>query len=89
MAQSGPLVCAATGAEVDTGWTYAKSFFGAMGRFMLRGSGEWRMPSFGAIHAVGAQGCSIVDTGHIVAFDDSLTYKIRPVAGFKQPVLVL
>jgi len=85
MLQSGSYLCSTPEVEVDTKWTGAKSFFGGEGLFMLRcsGSGDLWMSSYGAIHTVEVQGGYIVDTGHIVAFDDSLTYKVRPVAGMK------
>jgi uncharacterized protein (AIM24 family) len=39
--------------------------------------------SYGAIHPVEVDGGYVVDTGHIVAFDDTLTYRVRSVGGLK------
>ena len=85
MVQSGSYLSSTPGIEVDTKWGGAKSFFGGEGLFMLRcsGQGDLWMSSYGAIHPIEVEGSYIVDTGHIVAFEDSLTFKVRSVGGLK------
>jgi uncharacterized protein (AIM24 family) len=41
------------------------------------------MSTYGAIHAVDVTGTYTVDTSHIVAFEDSLTFHVRSIGGMK------
>jgi len=85
MVQSGSYLCAAPGVEVDTKWGGARTFFGGEGLFMLRcsGPGDLWVSSYGAIHGVDIDGSYVVDTGHIVAFEDSLSFQVKSVGGMK------
>lgn len=71
---------------LDTKWGGVKSFFGGLGLFLLKVTGPGRLyyASYGAIHqvAVGAGGYT-ADTGHIVGFDETINYRVRPFNGFK------
>jgi len=71
--------------KVKMKWGGFKSLFGGEGVFLLQaeGNGEVWVNSFGAIYEIDVQGSYIVDTGHIVAFQDSLDFKIRKVGGWK------
>ena len=87
---AGGLVADKTeGVEVSTKWGGAKTFFGGEGLFMLRcsGRGELFIASYGAIHSVNVTGTYTVDTSHIVAFDESLTFSVTRVGGLKSLVL--
>lgn len=70
---------------LDSKWGGVKSFFGGVGFFMLKVSGEGDLffTSYGAIHEVDINGSYTCDTGHIVAFTPGLTYNIRKFGGFK------
>lgn len=61
-----------------------RGFFAGEGLFVMRvsGAGSLFMNSFGAIHAVqlGPGQQYIVDTGHIVAFTDTMNYEVRRAA---------
>ena len=87
MVQSGSYVASSEGIEVDTKWGGAKTFFGSEGLIMLRvrGTGTLIVSSYGAIHplelAAGQQ--YIVDTGHLVTFEEQLDFNVRRVAGWK------
>ncbi|MGQ4555449.1 TIGR00266 family protein [Halobellus sp. GM3] len=85
--QSGSYLAGATDLDVDTEFGGGKTFFGGEGLFLLRvrGSGPLFLSSYGAIHAVdvAAESPFVVDTGHIVAFEESLTYSVRRVGGLK------
>lgn len=76
--QSGSFVACAPGVEMDLSWQGFKSFFSGERVFWisLSGSGEVLLSSFGAIYEVEVSGEYIVDTGHIVAFEDSLQFSI-------------
>ncbi len=79
------FVCSTPDVQIDSKWGGFKSFFGGEGLFFLKASGTGTLffSSFGAIHQVRVQGEYIVDTGHIVAFDPTLTFKIEKVGGLK------
>ena len=69
-----------TSLDIDTNLqSLTKGFFSGEGLFMLgvRGRGALLLSSFGAIHEVEVNGEYIVDTGHIVAFEEGLDYRIR------------
>ena len=70
--------------EIKTKWGGAKSFFGGEGLFMMRaeGTGPLVMSAFGAVHEMDIDGDFIVDTGHIVAFEESLTFKVKRVGSW-------
>ena len=66
-------------------WGGAKAFFGGEGLIMLeaRGTGTMWMASYGAIHLINVTGAYTVDTSHIVAFDESLTFNVTKIGGMK------
>jgi len=63
---------------LDGEWGGARSFFGREGLFMLRASGHGQllMNAFGGIQAESVNGEFVVDTGHIVAFEDTLEFDV-------------
>lgn len=84
--QSGCFVCSAATVNLDTSWAGAKGFFGGPGLIMLKanGTGDLFVNSFGAIFEKQmVNDRFIVDTGHIVAFTDGLTFNIKKVGGLK------
>ena len=85
--QSGSFVAAAIDIDVDTQWGGARTFFGGEGLFMLRcaGTGTLVVSSYGAIHHIPlADGQTYtVDTGHLVAFTQTIGFNVRRVAGWK------
>lgn len=85
MVQSGSYLCSTPSVTVDTRWGGAKSFFGGEGLFMLRcaGVGDLWISSYGAIEAIDVHDTFIVDTSHIVAFEETLTFSIRKVGSMK------
>ena len=64
--------------SLDGEWGGAKSFFGGEGLFMLRASGHGQllMNAFGGIQKETVNGEFVVDTGHIVAFEDTLEFNV-------------
>ncbi|HEX9796561.1 MAG TPA: TIGR00266 family protein [Anaerolineales bacterium] len=87
LVQSGSYLASSEGVEVDTTWTGAKTFFGSEGLIMLKvsGSGTLLMSSYGAIHEVelGDGEKYVVDTGHLVSFEEQMDYQVKKVAGWK------
>ncbi len=89
--QSGSWVASEPGVEVDTKWGGAKTFFSGEGLFVLRcsGVGDMLVSSYGAIVDRQLQPGEVltVDTGHIVAFDEGVTYAVRKAGSWKSTVL--
>jgi uncharacterized protein (TIGR00266 family) len=87
MVQSGSYVASSQGINVDTKWGGAKTFFGSEGLIMLKvsGTGTLIVSSYCAIHPVelAAGQKYVVDTGHLVTFEDRLDFKVQKVAGWK------
>ena len=85
--QSTSFLASEPSVDVDTEFGGAGTFFGGEGLFLLRleGTGEAFLSSYGAIDetTVDAGETHIVDTGHIVAFEDSLDFSVRKVGGLK------
>ncbi len=89
--QSGSYIASAPGITTDVSWGGAKSFFAKEGLFLLKceGQGDLFVSSYGAIHLVElpAGAGYVVDTGHIVAFEGTMNYRVRGVGGLKQTLL--
>lgn len=87
LVQSGAYVASEMGIKVETKWGGAKTFFSSEGLILLRasGSGKLLLSSYGAIHEVElAAGENLtVDTGHLVAFNEQLGFKVRAIGGIK------
>lgn len=91
LVQSGAYIASSDGVNVDTKWTGAKTFFGKEGAIMLKisGTGTLIISSYGAIHpmTLAAGEKYVVDTGHLVSFNESVDYHIKKVAGWKSTLL--
>ena len=76
--QGGSFVAAESGVDIDLGWEGFKSLFSGESLFWihLSGSGKAVLNAFGAIYPVEVDGEYIVDTGHIVAFNETLNFSI-------------
>lgn len=85
--QSSSYMASSPDISVDTKWAGAKGFFAKEGLFLLKiqGIGDVFLSSYGAIHLIQlGQGESYtIDNGHMVAFDQSVTYKVKRVGGLK------
>ena len=91
MVQSGSWLASDPDVKVDTKWGGARTFFSGEGLFLLRctGSGDMIVSSYGAIErrALHAGEVLKIDTGHIVAFEESLGYSVNKVGGWKSTLL--
>ena len=85
MMMSTAFICSTETVQLDTKWGGAKGFFSGVGLFLLKatGPGDVFMSAYGAVHPVRVDGTYIVDTGHIVAFPETVQYHIRKVGGIK------
>lgn len=83
MLQSKAYLCSGPEVDIDTKWGGAKSFFGGEGMIMLKATGEGPVAfnSFGGVKEIEVDGEYVVDTGHIVAFEESLTFKVGKFGG--------
>lgn len=83
MVTSGCYLAGDTSLEMSTK-ANVKSFFAGEGLFIMRvsGNGQLLLSSFGAIYALDLQPGQpyIVDTGHIVAFDETMAYEVHRAA---------
>jgi uncharacterized protein (TIGR00266 family) len=87
LVQSGSYLASSEGIKVETKWSGAKTFFGSEGLIMLRvsGSGTLIVSSYGAIHPVELEAGQsyVVDTGHLVTFEEHMNFEVKKVAGWK------
>ncbi len=76
--QSGSYVASEPNVDIDTGWQGFKSFFSGESVFWVKLSGQGKvlLNSFGTIYPIQLNGAHIVDTGHIVAFNETLDFKL-------------
>lgn len=76
--QSGSYLASESGIEIDLGWQGFKTLISGESVFWLnlKGSGKIVVSSFGAIYPVEVDGEYIIDSGHIVAFDETLDFSI-------------
>lgn len=91
MIQSGSWVASDTSVAVDASWGGGKTFFSGEGLILLKcsGNGHILVSAYGAIvEASLADGeMMTLDTGHVVAFDDTISYKVRKAGSWKTSIL--
>src|SRR6476469_2164589 len=91
MVQSGSWTASDPGVDVDSKWGGGKSFFSGEGLVLLRctGHGQLLLSAYGAIrsYTLGGGEKMTLDTGHVVAFDDSVQYKVRKAGSWKSTLL--
>ena len=76
--QGGSYVASEPQVEIDLGWQGFKTVLSGESLFWLhlKGSGKVIVNAFGAIYQVPVNGEYIVDTGHVVAFQETLDFEI-------------
>ena len=91
LVQSGSFLAATPDVEVDTKWGGGRAFFSSEGLFLLKcsGYGTIFVSSYGAIHQIDLTAGQryTVDTGHMVAFDDTVQYDVGRSGGWKTTLL--
>ena len=83
MVQSGGFVAVSPTVQLDTQFQGVKGFFSGESLFLLRltGQGDLWFSSYGAIQQVDVVDEFVVDTGYIVAFEDTLNYSVEMISG--------
>ena len=81
--QAGSFVACESSIDIDMGWQGFKSLLSGESVFWLHisGTGPVVINSFGAIYPIEVNGEYIVDTGHIVAFNETLDFSITKAGG--------
>jgi uncharacterized protein (TIGR00266 family) len=81
--QGGSFVACEQSVEIDMGFEGFKNLFSGESMFWvhLKGSGKVIVNSFGAIYPQEVDGEFIVDTGHIVAFSETLNFSLSKAGG--------
>lgn len=76
--QAGSWLASEHSVNMDMGWQGLKTLFSGESLFWLHMSGQGKvvLNSFGAIYSVEIDGEYIVDTGHVVAFQETLDFSI-------------
>ncbi|WP_062202032.1 TIGR00266 family protein [Demequina salsinemoris] len=91
LVQSGSWIASDPAIQVDSSWGGGRSFFSGEGLILLRcsGVGEVLLASYGAIQSatLAAGERMTLDTGHVVAFDDTVQYGVRKAGSWKSTIL--
>ncbi len=83
MVQSSGFVACSPEVEIDTKFQGFKGFFSGESLFLIKatGNGDFWFSSYGAIIEIPVDGDYVVDTGYIVAFEDTLNYSVENIGG--------
>jgi uncharacterized protein (TIGR00266 family) len=83
---AGSFLACTTGVDLKTRFGGLKAFFSGEGAFFLDavGQGDLFFNAYGGVIEKDLDGELIVDTGHLVAWEPSLDYKIGGMGGLKQ-----
>jgi uncharacterized protein (TIGR00266 family) len=84
--QNTAFLASADTINVETKWQgFTKGFFSGESFFLIKcsGKGDLWFNSYGGIIPIDVTDGYVVDTGHIVAFTEGLTYEISRVGGYK------
>lgn len=84
--QRGAYMLNTEGIDLTGKWQGAKGFFSGEGLVLLKasGTGDIFFNSYGAIMPIDVSGDFIVDTGYIVAFEDTLQYRVTVLPGARK-----
>lgn len=85
MLQRGAFMAHGDGVELAGKWQGAKGFFSGEGLVLLKasGSGDLFFGSYGAILGIDVTDSYIVDSGYVVAFEDTLEYSVSALPGLR------
>jgi uncharacterized protein (TIGR00266 family) len=81
--QNSCYVASTPGVSIDTKGGGVKGFFSGAGFFVLATSGQGQLVvgSFGALEPLSVKGSAVVDTGHVVAWQSTLSYEVSRAGG--------
>jgi uncharacterized protein (TIGR00266 family) len=76
--QAGSFLACSSSINIDLGWQGFKNLFSGESLFWinLSGQGDVLLTSFGTIYSVEVEDSYIVDTSHIVAFENTLNFSL-------------
>ncbi len=80
---AGAFVASAGDVDLKVRWGGLRAILAKEGAFFIEASGQgdlW-VTSYGAMEEVWVDGSYVVDNGHLVAFDPSLTFQIKTAGG--------
>jgi len=85
MVQRGAFIAHTDGVELTGKWQGAKGFFSGKGLVLLQasGTGDLFFNSYGAILEMDVRDQYIVDTGYVVAFENTLSYRVDVLPGLR------
>jgi uncharacterized protein (TIGR00266 family) len=84
--QSSDFVASSPAIMLESKWQgFTKGFFSGENLFLIKcsGRGDLWFNTYGAMIPIDVNGEYVVDTGHIVAFTEALTYNVGRVGGYK------
>jgi uncharacterized protein (TIGR00266 family) len=86
---AGSFMACTPGVELSTKFGGLRALFSGEGLFLMQcsGRGELFFNAYGSIIEKKIDGSFIVDTGHVVAWDPSLSYSIQGMGGIKSTLL--
>jgi uncharacterized protein (TIGR00266 family) len=91
LVQSGSWIASDPSVVVDSKWGGGKSFFSGEGLILLKctGQGDLLLGAYGAIrsHELAPGEVLTLDTGHVVAFEDTVQYSVRKAGSWKSTIL--
>src|SRR6185369_10296846 len=91
LVQSGSWLAGDSSVGVDTKWGGGKTFFSGKGLFLLRctGQGDVLVAAYGAIlsRTLAPSESYTLDTGHVVAFDESVQFAVHKAGNWKTTTL--
>ncbi|MDJ0761476.1 MAG: TIGR00266 family protein [Myxococcota bacterium] len=89
MVQGTSYLASSKDVVIKTKFGGLKSLFSGEGAFWLQisGTGDLFINCYGAIHQIDVDGSYVVDTEHVVAFADTLDYRIKGSGGLKSTLL--
>lgn len=85
MLQRGSFLAHGEGVDITGKWQGARGFFSGEGLVLLKaeGSGDLFFNSYGAILEIDVTQGFLVDTGYVVAFEDTLQYDVTVMPGLR------
>lgn len=84
--QNSAFVASSMGVNIETKFQgLMKGFFSGESLFLIKcsGTGDLWFNTYGAMIELPVNGNYVVDTGHIVAFTEGLTYNVESIGGYK------
>jgi uncharacterized protein (TIGR00266 family) len=83
--QRGAYLASSDGVSIAASWQGARGFFSGEGLILQRatGHGDLWFSSYGGILPLSVADQYYVDTGYVVAFEESLTYEVTVLPGLK------